>query len=102
MFSNKRTMTQAVVSAVLALAGSAFWFAVRPWYTDWGATDDEVRRPLPGDDLIPAPHPLSLRTKAITIDAPVDLVWPWLMQLGQERGGWYSYEWFENLLGMQI
>lgn len=78
------------------------WFALRPWYSAWGATAGEQRRTLPGDELIDTPHPASLRTKAVTIDAPAARVWPWLVQLGQGRGGLYSYEWVENLLGMEI
>src|SRR5437868_12645469 len=74
MLSSKRITTRGALPAVLGLAGLVFWFAIRPWYTHWGATDDEVRRPLPGDELIPAPQPLSLRTKAVTIDAPAEQV----------------------------
>lgn len=102
MFSTKRITTRMAVPAVLGLTGLVFWFVIRPWYAHWGATDDEVRRALPGDELIAAPHPLSLRTKAVTIDAPADQVWPWLVQMGQGRGGLYSYEGVENLLGMEM
>jgi hypothetical protein len=66
----------------------------------WGATDAEVQRSLPGDDLIT--HPKWQYTNAITIEAPVTDVWPWLVQIGQGRGGWYSYEWLENLVGCDI
>lgn len=94
------------VSAALGAIGAALigtiWFVLRPWYTYWGATHEEARCPLPGDELIAHPHQLSIRTKAITIDAPTARVWPWLMQLGQGRGGLYSYEWIENLLGMEM
>ena len=94
------------VLAPLTAAGAAaiglIWVALRPWYTRWGATNDELRRALPGDQLIARPHPLSVRTKAITIAAPAARVWPWLVQLGQGRGGLYSYEWLENLLGMEM
>jgi hypothetical protein len=90
------------VPAALVAAGAAFWFALRPWYNRWGATAAEARRTLPGDELIPAPHRLSQRTKAVTIDAPAEAVWPWLAQMGQGRGGLYSYEWLENLIGMEM
>jgi hypothetical protein len=66
----------------------------------WGATDEELRTPLPGDELVPDPAIVS--THAITIDAPVERVWPWLAQLGQDRGGFYSYEWLENLAGCEM
>jgi hypothetical protein len=66
----------------------------------WGATDAEIQRTLPGDDLVP--NPKWQYTNAITIEAPVTDVWPWLVQIGQGRGGWYTYEWLENLVGCGI
>lgn len=90
-------ITASITSAILFI-----WFALRPWYSHWGATPDEVQRQLPGDELIAAPHPLSQRTKGITIQASAAQIWPWLMQLGQGRGRLYSYEWIENLLGMEM
>ena len=69
-----------------------FW----PWLSRWGATDEEVRESLPGDELIAAP--IFVTTKAVTIQAPPDKVWPWIMQLGVDRGGMYSYLWVENWL----
>ncbi len=65
-----------------------------------GASNDEVRRRLPGDDLVPRPKLVT--TRAITIRVPADDVWPWLVQLGQGRGGFYSYDWLENLIGLDI
>jgi hypothetical protein len=67
---------------------------------NWGATRAEAQRPLPGDDRLPDADATS--TMAITVDAPPDALWPWLRQLGQERGGFYSYEWAENLVGLDI
>ena len=66
----------------------------------WGATTAELQRPLPGDDLVP--HSRAGYTQAITIRAPVAAVWPWLVQIGQGRGGFYSYEGLENLVGCDI
>jgi hypothetical protein len=68
---------------------------IREWYNRWGATDKEVSRSLPGDELVPNPQLVS--TRAITINACPEDIWPWLMQLGQQRGGLYSYELLENL-----
>jgi hypothetical protein len=65
----------------------------RSQYQRWGATPAEQELPLPGDELIGAHHD----TRAVTIEAPVAAVWPWLAQLGQDRGGLYSYSWLENL-----
>jgi len=68
--------------------------AIGPWQRRWGATDDEVGRAMPGDDLLPSDAANS--TRAITIDAPPERVFPWLLQIGYGRGGWYSYDWLDN------
>lgn len=73
---------------------------LRPWYRRWGATESEVGRSLPGDDLVPRPNLTT--TRAVTIHAPAMGVWPWLVQLGQGRGGLYSYTRLENLVGCNI
>jgi hypothetical protein len=83
------------VAGLVALA--LYLVAFRPWSRRWGTQRDEVRRPLPGDELVPDPG--ITMTRAVTIDAPVDAVWPWLAQIGQDRGGFYSYAWLENLAG---
>ena len=64
------------------------------------AIDDEMHSTLPGDDLIPDAGVTS--TRGITIRRTPDRVWPWIAQLGQRRGGFYSYDWLENLVGCQI
>lgn len=58
------------------------------------ATPEEARRTLPGDEVIP--HPIMSQTHAITIDVPPDQVWPWLVQMGCGRAGWYSYDLLDN------
>ncbi len=73
---------------------------LRGWYNHWGATPAEVQEPLPGDELVPAP--LLGYTRAITIQAPVEHIWPWLVQMGQGRGGLYSYDGLENVAGCNI
>lgn len=85
------------VAIVATVIGSPL---LRSRYNRWGATQAECRAALPGDELVPDPRLES--TRAITIDAPPDAVWPWLAQLGQGRGGLYSYDALENLLGLQI
>jgi len=67
----------------------------RTWYMDWGATHTERYRLYPGDQL--SPNVLSVATRAVTIDAPKDQVWPWIVQIGEDRAGFYSYTWLENL-----
>jgi hypothetical protein len=68
---------------------------VRPWQLTWGATPDEVSRALPGDDLVT--RPTFNATRAITIAAPPEVIWPWLIQVGLTRAGWYSYDILDNL-----
>lgn len=75
-------------------------FLIQPWHMRWGATDAELAMPLPGDPFIPPTTVVS--TRAITIHAPTATVWSWLVQLGQERGGFYSYDWLENLFAAQM
>jgi hypothetical protein len=88
----------------LALTGTAALLAyvgvLRPRIRTWGATPEESAKALPGDDLV---SDAGLETmRAVTIAAPVGDVWPWLAQIGQDRGGFYSYEWLENLAGCRL
>jgi hypothetical protein len=73
---------------------------IRPWHLRWGATDFETQQPLSGDELVAQPKLQA--THAVTIGAPAAEVWPWILQLGQGRGGFYSYDWLENLFGLDI
>jgi hypothetical protein len=66
----------------------------------WGADDEEITAVLPGDELVAAD--LLRTTRALTIDAPVEMVWPWLAQIGEDRGGFYSYSWLERAAGAHI
>jgi hypothetical protein len=83
-----------------AAAAWAYTLAVRPWFLRWGAPDADLDRPLPGDGIVP--HAVWRSTRAVTIAAPAEQVWPWLVQIGQRRGGFYSYDWLENLAGLDI
>ena len=92
------------VGAGLAVAGAgalaAYVWGIRPWHLRWGATDEEVEEHLIGDEL--APSPKLKATHAITINAAAADVWPWLVQMGQTRGGFYSYTWLENIVGCHM
>src|SRR5215218_3020550 len=66
----------------------------------WGATAEEAARPLPGDDLLESADIVA--TRAIRIDAPPSAIWPWLVQMGPGRGGAYTYDWIENLFGLNM
>jgi hypothetical protein len=74
--------------AKLAVAAAGFYLVVKRLGTRWGATNAEVDGSLPGDEVIP--HPRLETTHAVTINAPPAAVWPWLVQAGFGRGGWYS------------
>jgi hypothetical protein len=84
----------------VATATTVYLLAVRPRILTWGATAEELALRLPGDELVR--HPKIDVTHAVTIDAPPAKVWPWLVQIGQGRGGFYSYEWLENMMGLDI
>jgi hypothetical protein len=101
----KKTPGSPIYTALAgAAAGAAAWAAyeylVRPWYTHWGATEEEIRTPRAGDKLLLQPKIDA--THAVTVRAPAAAVWPWLVQLGQGRGGFYSFEWIENTLRADI
>jgi hypothetical protein len=76
----------------------ATYFRWRERCLGWDATPDERRLALPGDDLLLEPDIVS--TRAVTVDAPVEHVWPWLVQMGPGRGGAYTHDWIENLFGL--
>ena len=90
------------VAGVTAIGGAAVSgvLAVRRWQLRWGATSQEAGASLPGDDIIASPDLTA--TRAITIGTPAGQVWPWIAQLGQGRGGFYSYDFLENLVGCDI
>jgi hypothetical protein len=67
---------------------------IRPWQMRWGATDEEVQRSMPGDDVVK--HPTFNATRAVTIQARPEEIWPWLVQIGCTRAGMYSYDWLDN------
>ena len=68
---------------------------IRPWQLRWGATDEEIERSMPGDDIVS--NPSFNATRAVTIHAPADNIYPWIVQMGVTRAGWYSYDLLDNL-----
>jgi hypothetical protein len=89
------------VGGAVQIAGTIVGAPVlRRWYLRWGATPEECSGAMPGDELIEAP--MLGYTRAVTIDAPPARVWPWLAQIGQGRGGLYSFDLLENLIGCRI
>jgi len=81
--------------AVAAFFLIIYWIVVRPSQLQWGATRQEVRRAMPGDDLVT--DPTFCATRAITIRATPEEIWPWLVQMGYNRAGFYGYDLIENL-----
>jgi hypothetical protein len=74
-----------------------YWFPVRRWFSRWGTTPDEQARVMPGDALIA--NPTQTATQAVTVNAPPEDIWPWLVQMGYRRGGLYSYDRLDRLFG---
>ena len=84
----------------IAIAALMAVFLTRLLWRNWGATPAEIAQVMPGDEFVP--DPAGVITRAVTVNAPADEVWRWLSQIGQDRGGMYSYDWLENLLGLDI
>ena len=97
-----KNMVKILTGAALAAGGVAVAYPafLRRWCLSWGATPEEVSGKLPGDELLSDPDVTS--TRAVTIDAPAEAVWPWLVQMGSGRGGAYTYDRIENLLGLDM
>jgi hypothetical protein len=81
-----------------SLALPAYYLLVRRWHVRWGASDEEVERAMPGDDLVEDPWDVS--TRAITMRATPADIWPWLLQMGYQRGGLYSNDWIDKVMGV--
>ncbi|MEU7143950.1 SRPBCC family protein [Nocardia sp. NPDC046473] len=97
-----RTKTSVAVGTAAYLLGLAVGYQVilRRRCLTWGSTPDQVAAAMPGDELLTEPDIIA--TRAITIAATPAAIWPWLVQLGPGRGGAYTYDWIENLLGLDM
>ena len=96
--SRRLRIRDAAALVAVVLLGTTIM--LRPWHMRWGSTERELRAALPGDD--PAIDPAYQIQHAVTVRAPAAAVWPWLVQVGQDRGGFYSYAWLENLFGLHV
>lgn len=85
------------LTALFLLLAVTYWFLARPWFRRWGAKPWDLGRGMPGD--VAVADPTYTATLAVTIHAPADDVWPWLAQIGYQRGGLYSYDWLDRLFG---
>ena len=86
----RRPIILAVAGTAASLAALGAYRVVRPWYRTWGVEPGDATRLLPGDELIASPS--GSETRGITIKAPATAIWPWLVQMGYDRAGWYSYD----------
>jgi hypothetical protein len=97
-------MTNKFVRRVAALGamglGAAYFLFFRPWQRRWGATDEEVQRTYPGDEIVPEADSVEMRV--VTVKATPAAIWSWLVQIGQGRAGYYSFDWLENLVGAKM
>ena len=82
---------------VILTFATLYWFPIRRWINQWGATPSDLARVMAGDSLL-ANHTYS-GTTAVTVDAAPEHIWPWLVQIGYQRGGLYSYDWLDRLFG---
>jgi hypothetical protein len=103
------THSRLVIASGLVAAGAvavAMAFEVRtyrywrPWCLSWGATKSEAAHGMPGDNLLADAGIVS--TRAVQVNAPPSAIWPWLVQMGPGRGGAYTYDWIENLMGLHM
>jgi hypothetical protein len=83
------------IVAAVAVVTVAFFGLYRPWHLKWGATPEELARSMPGDEIVR--RPIFKATRVVTIDAQPADVWPWIVQIGFGRAGWYSIDLFDNL-----
>ena len=101
MTMNALLKRSSLTFAAMGVATVLYRRMLRSVILNWGATDAEAQARLPGDELLEQAD--GIATRAITIDAPASAVWPWIAQIGPSpRGGAYTYDWIENLLGLNM
>jgi hypothetical protein len=97
----KKFLKLAGTLAGLAVVAVIVTAALMPWMDRWGATSDEINAVFPGDELVPAPR--YIYNRVVTVNATAEEIYPWLVQMGAERGGMYTYSWFEtNILRCEL
>jgi hypothetical protein len=86
-----------LILLVLLTAAALYWFPLRRWMNRWGTTPSDLTRVMAGDGLLE--KATYSGTTAVVVDAPPERIWPWLVQIGYQRGGLYSYDWLDRLFG---
>lgn len=94
MIAMKLKKIAVYISLFLVFIVIVFYFVYRPWNLRWGATDEEVTRSMIGDDIVK--NPTFNATRAVTINASPEDIWPWIIQIGYKRAGFYSYDFLDN------
>src|SRR6478736_2716530 len=92
-----RVRTLLLLAGGVVLGTACYWFRVRPWMAQWGTSQEERTRQMPGDRIIG--HPTNSAMQAVTVEATPEDIWPWLVQIGYQRGGLYSYDWLDRIFG---
>jgi hypothetical protein len=90
----KKTLKIIIAITVIIIVFVSTIAILTPWMDRWGATDEEIAASFPGDELVPAPA--SFVNRAVTVNATPEKIYPWIVQLGADKGGMYSYDWFES------
>ena len=97
----KKFLKIAGIFAGLVVLAVIVTIALMPWMDRWGATSDEINASFPGDELVPSPR--YVYNRVVTVNATAEEIYPWLVQMGAERGGMYTYSWFEtNILRCEL
>jgi hypothetical protein len=97
---SRRALAYGLIPLGLVAGAAFYWKQLRAWANSWGATDAEIGSSLPGDRIVT--EPALQTTHAVTIGAAPAAVWPWLVQMGPGRAGAYTYDWVENLVGLNM
>jgi len=93
---NRKFLIRSSIASLIFVVSLAamLWFIYRPWALTWGSTNEEVTRPMPGDEVLA--QPTFNATRAVTIEATPEEIWPWIIQIGYRRAGFYSYDLLDN------
>jgi hypothetical protein len=86
-----------ITLAVIVAFSMLYWFPIRRWMNRWGTTPSDLTRVMAGDELLD--RSTYSGTTAVVVDAAPEQIWPWLVQIGYQRGGLYSYDWLDRLFG---
>lgn len=79
---------------LLTMSVAFFIFMYQPWQMNWGASDEEIDRAMPGDEIVK--NPIFNATRGVSIEAAPEEIWPWIVQIGYKKAGFYSHDWLDN------